>query len=151
MAHLLQNHGRIEGGVSPQRSAIMARVASKHSKPERLVRSLVHRLGFRFRLHRRSLPGSPDLVFPKLHKVIFVHGCFWHRHPECVRTTTPKTRREYWNAKFIRNIERDASAIAALRGIGWNALIVWECETFDRTELARKLNKFLSKPARRTK
>jgi DNA mismatch endonuclease, patch repair protein len=148
MAQPLQNQMRIEGEVSPQRSALMARVGGKHSKPERLVRGLAHRLGFRFRLHRRSLPGSPDLVFPKLHKVIFVHGCFWHRHPGCIRTTTPKTRREYWNAKFIRNVERDTSVIDALQSAGWSVLIVWECETFDHDVLTRKLSKFLSKPTR---
>src|SRR5260370_41965465 len=82
--------------IDPQRSALMARVRGKHSTPEMVVRSVAHRLGYRFRLHRRDLPGTPDLVFPGPRRAIFVHGCFWHRHPNCVRTTTPKTRAAYW-------------------------------------------------------
>src|ERR1700692_2000946 len=126
MAKRLRKSKRFVGAVTAQRSALMARVKSKDSVPERLVRSQAHTLGYRFRLHRRSLPGTPDLVFSKLRKVIFVHGCFWHRHSGCPRTTTPKTRAEYWKAKFIRNIERDASVIKMLRSAGWDSMIVWE-------------------------
>lgn len=133
--------------VSPQRSALMARVKGKDSKPEKIVRSEAHALGFRFRLHGRTLPGSPDLVFRRLTKVIFVHGCFWHRHPGCFRSTTPKTRTEYWNTKFLRNIERDESAIKALRHAGWDCLVVWECETFDRSRLSHKLRRYLTRPS----
>lgn len=131
--------------VTPERSALMARVKGKDSRPERIVRSEVHSLGFRFRLHRRTLPGSPDLVFPRLKKVIFVHGCFWHRHVGCYRTTTPKTRVKYWKDKFTRNIHRDAAAVTALRSAGWDTLIVWECETFDRDRLSKKLVRYLAK------
>ncbi|MEE1611866.1 very short patch repair endonuclease [Microvirga sp. CF3016] len=128
---------------STERSALMARVRGKNTKPELVVRSLAHRLGYRFRLHRRELPGSPDLVFPRSHKAIFVHGCFWHRHEGCSHTTTPKTRAAYWNAKFKRNVERDEKAVNALRAIGWSVLIIWECETKDLDTLADKLKSFL--------
>lgn len=126
-----------------ERSALMSRVQGKNTKPELVVRSLVHRLGYRFRLHRRDLPGSPDLIFPRLRKAILVHGCFWHRHDGCSRTTTPKTRAAYWDAKFKRNVERDAEVVNALRAKGWSVLIVWECETKDVDALATKLRNFL--------
>lgn len=133
----------IETPVSPTRSALMARVRGKNTKPELIVRSLAHRLGYRFRLHRAGLPGRPDLVFPGRRKVIFVHGCFWHRHPGCYRTTTPKTRATYWQQKFRDNIERDRKAIAALEKAGWSVLVIWECETEDGTSLAMRLIGFL--------
>lgn len=131
--------------IDPTRSALMARIRGKDSKPEMTVRRVAHALGFRFRLHRRDLPGTPDLVFPRLQKVIFVHGCFWHRHPGCPRTTTPKTRAAYWADKFERNIERDLRKETALKALGWDVLIVWECETFDRDALARRLHGFLTR------
>ncbi len=139
----------IVGPVDPRRSALMGRVKGKNSKPELAVRSEAHALGFRFRLHRRKLPGTPDLVFPKLKKVIFVHGCFWHRHAGCPRTTTPKTRAKYWKEKFLQNVRRDRSSLTAIFDQGWEALVVWECETFDRDRLSKLLKRYLSKKHRR--
>lgn len=130
--------------IDPKRSALMGRVRGKNSKPEMVVRRLTHSLGYRFRLHCRNLPGTPDLVFPRLRKVIFVHGCFWHRHRGCYRTTTPKTRAGYWASKFERNIERDALKERQLRASGWDVLVVWECETFDSDVLADRLTAFFS-------
>lgn len=130
--------------IDPERSALMARVRGKNSKPELIVRRLAHALGYRFRLHRRNLPGTPDLVFPRLRKVIFVHGCFWHRHQGCQRATTPKTRAAYWQSKFAANIKRDALKEHQLKELGWNVLVVWECETFDPETLTARLAKFMS-------
>ena len=129
--------------IDPQRSALMARVRDKDSKPELAVRRLVHRLGYRFRLHNRKLPGTPDLVFPRLRKAIFVHGCFWHRHRGCVRTTSPKTRAAFWADKFKTNIQRDKGKKRQLKGLGWDVLVVWECETFDLQKLSHRLTRFL--------
>lgn len=129
--------------VDPARSALMGRVRTKGSAPEMRVRSAAHALGFRFRLHGRNLPGTPDLVFPRLGKAIFVHGCFWHRHPGCQRTTNPKTRAKYWSGKFATNIERDARVIAELGQLGWDVMVIWECETFDSERLGRRLRAFL--------
>ena len=130
--------------VTPERrSAIMSRIRGKNTKPELVVRRLAHAMGYRFRLHRRDLPGSPDLVFPGRRKVVFVHGCFWHRHEGCRKTTTPKTRAEFWAKKFARNVERDAENHAALKEKGWDHLVVWECETTDLDALALRLREFL--------
>jgi len=113
---------------SEKRSWIMSRVREKNTSPEFKVRSLVHRLGYRFRLHRKDLPGKPDLVFPSRKKIIFVHGCFWHGH-DCARgNRSPKTNTEYWVEKIRRNTERDACHQAELKAIGWDVLVVWECE-----------------------
>jgi DNA mismatch endonuclease (patch repair protein) len=105
-------------------------------------------LGFRFRLHRSDLPGSPDLVFPGLKKVVFVHGCFWHRHPRCARTTNPKTRASYWAAKFVANVKRDKRNVRALRATGWDVLVIWECETFKAADMTRRLKRFLASRSR---
>jgi DNA mismatch endonuclease, patch repair protein len=129
--------------TDPKRSALMARVRGRNTKPELAVRRVSHELGFRFRLHRRDLPGTPDLVFSRLKKIILVHGCFWHRHKGCGRATTPKTRREFWVSKFDANIARDAKTTAALRRLGWSVLVVWECETRKPTSLRNRLGKFL--------
>lgn len=133
----------VEPTVEPQRSALMVRIRGKDTKPELAVRRLAHRLGYRFRLHRRDLPGSPDLVFPALRKVIFVHGCFWHRHPGCRKASTPTTRRTFWQAKFDRNVERDVRKEVELMAAGWEVLLVWECETRDPVGLAAMLTTFL--------
>lgn len=122
----------------------MANVRSANTKPEMIVRRVAHGLGYRYRLHVRSLPGSPDLVFPRKKKVIFVHGCFWHRHDGCSRTTVPKTRTDYWNAKFSANVLRDAAQATALRGLGWSVLTIWECETRDHPALRQVISRFLS-------
>ncbi len=121
----------------------MAAIRSKGMKPEMAVRSLAHKLGFRFRLHRRDLPGAPDLVFPSKKKVIFVHGCFWHQHSECREGRMPGTRREYWVPKLQRNMERDARNAELLREAGWQVLTVWECEIKDLPSVRQKLSKFL--------
>ena len=125
------------------RSALMARIRSRHTKPELRVRSIAHRLGFRFSLHRGDLPGSPDLVFPKFGAIIFVHGCFWHRHRKCGMESVPKTRTPYWMEKFRRNVERDAAARRRLRRLGWRVLTIWECEIRDESKTGRKIGRFL--------
>ena len=131
--------------LTPQeRSIRMAAVRTKDTGPERLVRSIAHRLGYRFRLHRRDLPGQPDLVFPRLHKVIFVHGCFWHRHSCRAGRAVPKTRTQFWIDKFEYNRSRDARNLRRIRRGGWDALVVWECETKDRGRLERRLQAFLA-------
>lgn len=122
----------------------MANVRSANTKPEMIVRRVAHGLGYRYRLHVRSLPGSPDLVFPRKKKVIFVHGCFWHRHDGCSRMTFPKTRADYWNAKFSANVARDAVQATALRELGWSVLTIWECETRDHLALRDMISQFLA-------
>ena len=129
------------GGMS--RSDIMRAVKRANTAPEIIVRQVLHALGIRFRLHRRDLPGSPDVVLPRFRTVIFVHGCFWHRHPDCRYTTTPKTRQEYWLPKFAANIERDLRKEAQLQALGWRVLLVWECETKQREELTLRLRREL--------
>lgn len=104
------------------------------------VRRAAHALGLRFRLHRKNLPGRPDLVFPKHRLVLFVHGCFWHRHQGCKRATTPKTRADFWNSKFKENEARDKRVAAALREAGWRVAVIWECETTLKDALHLKLN-----------
>jgi DNA mismatch endonuclease, patch repair protein len=132
--------------VTPEtRSRMMRAVRGKNTKPELIVRGLAHELGFRFRLHRTDLPGTPDLVFSRLYSVILVHGCFWHRHRGCAATTTPKDNAELWAAKFRRNVERDRTTVRALRALGWQVLIVWECQTRDAPSLRQKLKCYLEK------
>lgn len=111
------------------RSKIMSRIRSKNSKPELVVRRLVHSLGYRYRLHSRSLPGSPDLVFPKYRKVIFVHGCFWHRHSCRKGKSIPTTRRDFWESKLEANRLRDVKSRRQLNRLGWGVMVVWECQT----------------------
>lgn len=121
----------------------MRAVKGKNTGPEMIVRRLVHALGYRYRLHRKDLPGKPDLVFPARRGVIFVHGCFWHQH-DCPRgARSPKSNRDYWLPKLRRNRERDAKNQARLKEEGWKVLVVWECETKDRDRLARGLKGFL--------
>lgn len=120
------------------RSRMMSGIKGKNTKPERIVRSIAHRMGLRFRLHRADLPGRPDIVFPKHRIVVLVHGCFWHRH-DCGLAANPKTRPAFWEAKFLRNVQRDGQARQQLEEAGWRAIVVWECETRDEAELARKL------------
>ena len=107
----------------------MGRIRSRNTKPELIVRSLLHRMGYRFRLHDRKLPGCPDIVLPKYKTVIFVHGCFWHRHKGCKRGTIPTHRREWWLTKLNGNAERDKRHRRALKKLGWKAIVVWECQT----------------------
>lgn len=122
----------------------MARVRGKDTKPELRVRRAAFALGFRFRLHRRDLPGTPDLVFPRLRKAILVHGCFWHRHPGCRGASTPVTRTEYWSRKFEENQLRDRRKLSQLADLGWDTLVIWECQTKDPGVLRATLTKFLS-------
>lgn len=120
----------------------MSRIRGKDTTPELAVRSLAHRLGYRFRLHGRGLPGKPDLVFAGRRKIVFVHGCFWHGH-RCKRDKMPKSRIAYWAEKIAANRARDARHIRALRAAGWKCAIVWECETKDAVRLGERLSRFL--------
>ncbi|MBO0145426.1 DNA mismatch endonuclease Vsr [Agrobacterium sp. Ap1] len=129
--------------TSVQRSKLMAKVKAKDTSPEMVVRRAAHALGFRYRLHQKSLAGSPDLVFPGKRKVIFVHGCFWHRHTDCRYSTVPKSNVHFWQAKFDRNVERDQSAIQRLCSDGWEVLVIWQCETRDPVWLRDQLIRFL--------
>ena len=106
----------------------MSAIKSKNTKPEIAVRKLLHSMGYRFRLHRKDLPGSPDIVLPKYKTVIFVHGCFWHRHENCKYASTPKTRKEFWESKFKSNVKRDKESQEKIKNIGWQSVVVWECE-----------------------
>jgi DNA mismatch endonuclease, patch repair protein len=121
----------------------MRRIRSVHTKPELLVRSAVHAMGYRFRLHRTDLPGKPDMVFPRLGKIIEVRGCFWHQHAGCIDSHVPASNREYWEAKLVRNAQRDRANLRALRKLGWQVLVVWECEARNAARLARRLRRFL--------
>ena len=114
-----------------ERSRLMGRVRQRSTTPELAVRSALHRLGYRFTVNgplNKRLPGRPDIVLPRHRVAVFVHGCFWHRHVGCAKTTTPTTRAEFWNAKFDANVARDAAAIARLKSLGWRVLVIWECD-----------------------
>lgn len=114
---------------SPEkRSQVMSRIRSKDTKPEKIIRSILHKLGFRFRINRKDLPGKPDIVLPKYRTVIFVHGCFWHQHEGCKIASKPKSNSEYWKTKFIKNIERDKKNQEELKLMGYRVIIIWECE-----------------------
>ena len=128
-----------------QRSRCMSRIRAKDSKPEMIVRRVAHGLGYRHRLHRKDLPGKPDLVFPSRRKVIFVHGCFWHQHAGCPLASKPKTRPEYWEPKLAGNMARDRKAQAELNELGWAVLVIWECETKDIKAFAERLTLYLNK------
>ena len=128
------------------RSRMMRGIKSKDTRPELAVRSLAHRMGYRFRLHRRELPGCPDLIFPSRQKVIFVHGCYWHRHPGCKFAYSPKSRIEFWSAKFASNVARDAAAITSLREAGWDPMVIWECGSSATEKLGTKLLAHLGAP-----
>ena len=126
----------------------MSRVRGRDTKPEMIVRRALHAMGYRFRLHRRDLPGSPDLVLPSRSVALFVHGCFWHRHSGCRLASTPKTRTDFWLAKFQRNVARDAANEARLRELGWRVIVVWECETRSPISLEERLRKELGPPGK---
>ena len=124
------------------RSWVMSRVRSRNTKPELIARSLLHNLGYRFTVNgpsNRKLPGKPDIVLPKYRTVVFVHGCFWHRHPNCKIATTPKSNQDYWLPKFRKNVERDRQNQMALKKAGWNVLVIWECELKDLDTVAARL------------
>lgn len=122
----------------------MAAIRSRNTKPEMIVRRLVHRLGFRFRLHRRDLPGRPDLVFPRLRKIVEVRGCYWHMHDCSFGRVTPRTNANFWHVKRSGNVRRDMRNLARLRALGWEVLVVWECQTRDLSALKGKLARFLA-------
>lgn len=128
-----------------QRSERMSRIGGKDTKPELLVRRLVHHLGYRFRLHRRDLPGTPDLVFPSRRKVILVHGCFWHRHPDpaCKLARIPKSRQEFWIPKLESNRRRDAENWRRMQEMGWETMVIWECELKNSDALTARVKEFL--------
>lgn len=131
-----------------RRSANMRQIRSQNTKPEILLRRMLHRAGYRFRLHRKDLPGKPDLVFQTRRKVIFVHGCFWHQHPGCPEGRIPLSHREYWEPKLSRNKQRDAAAQNALRERGWQYSIIWECELKNANDAMNTATRFLG-PARK--
>lgn len=126
-----------------RRSENMRRIKSKGMKPEMLVRQLAHRMGYRYRLHSSKLPGKPDLVFPRLKKIIEVRGCFWHQHSGCIDSHIPKSRMDYWGPKLQRNQQRDLENIQTLRALGFRVLVLWECEITNDQRLATKLRRFL--------
>jgi DNA mismatch endonuclease (patch repair protein) len=126
-----------------ERSKRMALIRSAHTKPEIIVRSITHSCGYRYRLHDPDLPGKPDLVFPRLRKVVFVHGCFWHRHPRCSLARLPKSRLDFWVPKLTQNRERDLKNIARLREDGWNVKVIWECEIKKAAHVEKKIKRFL--------
>ena len=126
------------------RSQNMAAIKSKDTLPELTVRRLIHRLGYRYRLHKRNLPGKPDLVFGPRRKVIFVRGCFWHQHTDCRDGRAPKSNTSYWHAKLRRNVERDAENLLRLTETGWEVLTVWECEIKNVDDLKKRIVEFLS-------
>lgn len=126
-----------------KRSLIMSRIKGGDTRPEILVRSMVFRMGFRFRLHRRDLPGAPDIVLPRHRKIIFVHGCFWHGHKDCPRSKRPTSNVAFWNRKLDKTIERDSRFRQELLRMGWEVLVVWECETKKTEQLKGKLERYL--------
>lgn len=138
---------RMDKLTPEHRSWNMSRIRSSNTKPELIVRSLLHRMGFRFRIHRKDLPGKPDIVLPKYKTVVFVHGCFWHRHEDCQYAYTPKSRVEFWEEKFKKNIERDNRNRTDLEALGWKVLVVWACELSDLEAAADKLALHISAEA----
>ena len=130
--------------VSEQRSRNMSSIKSKNTKPEIKVRKVLHSMGYRFRLHRKDLPGSPDIVLPKYKTVIFVHGCFWHRHENCKYASNPKTRKEFWENKFKTNVKRDKEIQEKIKNIGWKSVVIWECEVRNIESIEEKIKRFLN-------
>jgi DNA mismatch endonuclease (patch repair protein) len=121
----------------------MGRIKGKDTQPELKVRRLLHRMGFRFRLHRRDLPGAPDIVLPSRKKALFVHGCFWHQHEGCRLAYQPKSNQDFWQRKFARNIERDKVVAEELVQMGWDVQVIWQCETLSEQRLASRINAVL--------
>jgi DNA mismatch endonuclease (patch repair protein) len=127
-----------------RRSENMRRIKAKHSVPEMLVRRLVHRMGYRYRLHDPNLPGKPDLVLASRARIIEVRGCFWHQHPNCIESHIPKTATNYWQPKLTRNQQRDKNNLLELKKLGWKVLVIWECETKHLGRLERRLKRFFA-------
>ena len=124
-----------------RRSEMMAKIRARDTAPELMVRQIAHSMGLRFRLHRKDLPGCPDLIFPKYRLAVFVHGCFWHRHQGCRFASTPKSHVSFWEKKFKGNIARDKRNGRELRKLGWNVLVIWECEIRDKENVIRSLHR----------
>ena len=132
--------------LSPEkRSWNMSRIKDRDTKPEMVVRSLLHMMGYRFRLHRKNLPGKPDIVLPKYKSIILVHGCFWHRHEGCRYAYNPKSNIKFWNNKFRNNVQRDYITKTDLQNLGWNVHVIWECETKKFDNLKINLQMFFNK------
>ncbi len=131
--------------TAEQRRLVMSHVKGRDTKPEVKVRKLLHGLGYRFRLHRKDLPGRPDIVLPRYRSVVLIHGCFWHGHPGCPRSARPTTNIEFWNRKIDGTMARDQAAYAELARLGWAVLVVWECETRDPDALSGRLTRFLNR------
>lgn len=132
--------------ISPeQRSRNMAAIKSSNTKPEIAVRKLLHARGFRFRLHRKDLPGRPDIVLPRYKTVVFVNGCFWHQHEGCRIASKPRSQQEYWHSKLARNVARDKINFTALTELGWQVIVVWECDLRDANAVAERLQKSLQR------
>jgi DNA mismatch endonuclease (patch repair protein) len=126
----------------------MSRVGQKDTGPEMKVRKAAHAMGYRFRLHRKELPGTPDMIFPQRKLALFIHGCYWHRHPGCRKASIPKSREDYWNAKFASNVARDERVRVDLEARGWEVGVIWECQTKDASELKERLLAILSNDSR---
>lgn len=127
-----------------RRSWNMSRIRGRDTKPELIIRSMLHRMGYRFRVHVKSLPGKPDIVLPKHKTVILVHGCFWHRHSRCPYCYSPKSRKDFWDRKFAQNIARDRLVRRLLRRSGWQVAVIWECQSADQLALSRRLKHLLA-------
>ena len=125
------------------RSRVMSKINSRNTKPEKLVRCMMHSLGYRFRLHDKNLPGKPDIVLKKYQVAVFVNGCFWHQHKGCSKAAKPKSNNEYWDKKLSRNSERDLLNMKALKSLGWKCFVVWECETRTPEILKNKISIFM--------
>ena len=130
--------------IDPQRSALMARVRQRHSAPEQAVRQILRSLEIPYKLHRKSLPGTPDIVVPSRKCVVFVHGCFWHRHASCSKATMPKSRVSFWTDKFEKNVARDRRNNRAIRKRGWKVVTVWECQCKHPERLSKRLSRYLN-------
>lgn len=128
-----------------KRSQVMAKIRSENTKPERILRSALHRQGYRFNIHKKDLPGKPDIVLPKYRTLIFVHGCFWHYHEDCREGRIPNTNSKFWREKLSKNVEKDKRNVKACEELGWKALVVWECEVEKKLdETIRKIKEKLS-------
>jgi DNA mismatch endonuclease, patch repair protein len=142
-AYFDEQHFMADRITKEHRSWNMSRIRSKNTIPERIVRSLLHRLGYRFRLNVKKLPGKPDIVLPKYRTVILVHGCFWHRHKNCKYAYNPKTKKKFWQKKFEENVKRDQQVRRKLRMLGWKPVVIWQCQTKSTERLGKYLSKVL--------
>jgi DNA mismatch endonuclease (patch repair protein) len=128
-----------------KRSQVMSKIKDKDTKPEKIIRTMLHNMGYRFRLHRRDMPGNPDIVLPKYKKVIFVHGCFWHGHKGCARAKRPSSNENFWSEKLAKNMERDKKNQKELIKLGWNYLIIWQCQIkkVNSEKIAQRISMYL--------